>query len=139
MGDLTKNFSRREFACHCCGALPVNWAADGVPPLVTALQELRDQVGAPVTVVSGYRCPKHNREVGGAKNSQHVLGMAADIVIPGKSVKEMYAAACGVEAFEEGGIGLYPKQGFIHVDVRDYMARWAQVGGKTVDIDEVLG
>lgn len=138
MGDLTKNFSRQEFACHCCGGLPINWASEEVPPLAAALQELRDYAGAPIQVVSGYRCPEHNREVGGAKNSQHVLGKAADIRIPGKSVQEIYSLACGVEAFEEGGIGVYPDQGFVHVDVRGHMARWGQVDGKMVGIDEVV-
>jgi len=138
MGDLTKNFSRREFFCHCCSELPEDWTSDETPPLVVALQELRGLAGAPITVVSGYRCPKHNREVGGAQNSYHVLGKAADIVIPGMSVQEIWALASGVAAFEEGGIGFYPDQGFVHVDVRGYMARWAQVDGKTVDIDEVV-
>ena len=45
------------------------------------LQPLRDYVGAPVVINSGYRCPKLNEAVGGVKNSQHCRGEAADIRI----------------------------------------------------------
>lgn len=46
---------------------------------MSKLQALRDAFGAPIEVPSGYRCPDHNRNVGGAKSSQHVKGNAADI------------------------------------------------------------
>ena len=45
------------------------------------LQPLRDYVGAPVHINSGYRCPELNMAVGGVKNSQHCRGEAADIRI----------------------------------------------------------
>ena len=45
------------------------------------LQPLRDYVGAPVHINSGYRCPELNVAVGGVKNSQHCRGEAADIRI----------------------------------------------------------
>ena len=44
------------------------------------LQPLRDALGTPVNLNSGYRCPSLNRAIGGAKNSQHMTGQAADIV-----------------------------------------------------------
>jgi len=80
MGDLSRNFSRSEFACRCCGK------ADIDPRLVDALQELRDLANAPIRVSSGYRCSEHNRAVGGAKQSRHLRGHAADIVIKSLSV-----------------------------------------------------
>ena len=43
------------------------------------LDPLREAYGKPITVTSGYRCPKLNTAVKGAKNSQHVKGQAADI------------------------------------------------------------
>jgi hypothetical protein len=46
---------------------------------VEVLQPIRDAWGQPIVVTSGYRCPKLNACVGGVKNSQHVLGQAADI------------------------------------------------------------
>ncbi len=47
---------------------------------VNVLQPLRDALGTPVNLNSGYRCPSLNRAIGGAKNSQHMTGQAADIV-----------------------------------------------------------
>jgi len=46
------------------------------------LEPLRTQVGVPVHITSGYRSPALNRAIGGVKNSQHMLGQAADIHIP---------------------------------------------------------
>ena len=46
---------------------------------VHILQPLRDAIGEPLTVSSGYRCPALNRAVQGAADSQHVLGQAADL------------------------------------------------------------
>lgn len=43
------------------------------------LQPLRDMYGRPITVNSGYRSPVVNKQVGGAKNSQHIRGEAVDI------------------------------------------------------------
>jgi len=43
------------------------------------LDPLREQYGKPIRVTSGYRCPKLNNLVGGAPNSQHMRGEAADI------------------------------------------------------------
>ncbi|WP_418308481.1 YcbK family protein, partial [Parasutterella sp.] len=47
--------------------------------LYQLLEEIRDEFGKPIVVNSGYRSPEHNKNIGGAKNSYHVKGMAADI------------------------------------------------------------
>jgi uncharacterized protein YcbK (DUF882 family) len=67
--------------------------------------------GHPIRIVSGYRCPPHNKAVGGAKNSQHMYGSAADI--PGGIVSPAHAARAGFT-----GLGI---QGgwCVHLDVRD--------------------
>jgi len=59
--------------------------------LATGLELVRHLVGGPVVISSGYRSPKLNEAVGGAKNSQHMTGKAADITVPGMSVKEVMA------------------------------------------------
>lgn len=51
------------------------------------LQPLRDAMGEPIKIGSGYRCPQLNRAVGGVSNSQHVKGEAADLCIDGDKVK----------------------------------------------------
>ena len=47
--------------------------------LAALLEQVRSLVGAPIAISSGYRSPALNRAVGGAANSAHVLGLAADI------------------------------------------------------------
>jgi hypothetical protein len=53
---------------------------DNIVALVdNVLDPAREEFGGPVTVNSGYRCPKHNLAVGGVVNSQHMKGEAADL------------------------------------------------------------
>lgn len=47
------------------------------------LDPIRDKFCAPVIITSGYRCPQVNKLVGGANNSQHMSGCAADFHIKG--------------------------------------------------------
>lgn len=104
------------------------------PRLANALQELRDILGKPIKILSGYRCIKNNAESGGGKNSQHLYGKAADITAPGVALKALYEASLMVEAFEKGGIGYYPDNSFIHVDVRLGRARWARIKKNKRDV-----
>lgn len=126
MGDLTRNFSRWEFMCRDCGK---SWPGDR---LVDGLQDLRSSTGRRIDITCGCRCRSENRRVGGAAGSRHVIGDGADIAIDGMTVREMYGAACEIAVFAKGGIGLYPQEGFIHVDARGCKARW----GRLWDIDE---
>lgn len=111
VGDLTRNFSRSELDCPCCGTFIRN------DRLLRGLQTLRDLVGGPIHVNSGTRCWRHNSAVGGSPKSQHVDGAAADIWAYGATWKQLAALAETVPEFASGGIGRYPKQHFIHVDV----------------------
>ena len=74
-----KHFKEREFACKCCGQLPPSMRANIVALVDNVLDPAREEFGGPVTVNSGYRCPKHNLAVGGVVNSQHMKGEAADV------------------------------------------------------------
>ena len=74
-----KWFKEKEFACKCCGQLPP-LARENVKALVReVLDPVREKLGMPIVVNSGYRCERHNKDVGGVKNSQHLVGQAADI------------------------------------------------------------
>lgn len=116
---LSEHFLASEFACSCCNVSNVN------PKLIAALEQLRAIVQKPINITSGYRCKKHNaRTPGAAHNSQHTLGNAADIHVRGLSVVQLAAAALEVPDFKNGGIGQYPRNGFVHVDVRGSRARW---------------
>ena len=71
------NFS--EFACRCCGRIPPGVRGNIEALVDNVLDPARRVFGGPVSVSSGYRCPKHNAEVGGVGGSQHLKGEAADI------------------------------------------------------------
>ena len=120
MGDLSLHFNRAEFACRCgCGF--GTRVGDVSQALVRVLEQIRMQFDAPVAVVSGCRCSKHNRSVGGAIASQHVRGTAADIKVQGvspKSVADWLSAAYP----RTYGIGRY--RTWTHIDVRLSPSRW---------------
>jgi len=107
---ISKHFTYQELACRHCGIAAVD------PVLVCCLEDLRKRIGQPLPVISGYRCPQHNRAVGGAPRSFHVLGQAADI--PRGLVRPAVATAAGFR-------GLGTRDGWVtHVDVRPHPARW---------------
>lgn len=112
---LSPHFAEAEFACRCCGMVRVNIR------LVHMLEQMREQLGGkPVVITSGYRCAAHNRAVGGAQQSQHLLGNAADIVVANVASNEVAAVS---EKIGFPGLGRYA--GFTHVDVRiGKYARW---------------
>lgn len=111
MGDLSPHFSTAEFRCRHCGRVIR-------PPeqLVQVLERIRSITGKPLAIQSGYRCDEHNRRVGGAQRSQHLLGRAADI--PEGRATLGQARAAGAT-----GVGL--RNGWaVHVDVRPQPATW---------------
>lgn len=73
-----------EYRCRCCGALPPDlYAADGelgveYGILFRAFEEIRAGLGGPISV-SGFRCPKRNKAVGGEDMSVHLFGLALDL------------------------------------------------------------
>lgn len=56
------------------------------------LQPLRDKLGQPIKISSGYRCRKLNKLVGGVETSQHRKGQAADIYVNGLTPYEIAKA-----------------------------------------------
>lgn len=73
---LHEHFRRREFACNCgCGFDTVD------AETLEVLASVRKHFRKPVYITSGARCAEHNRDVGGAPNSQHLYGRAADIKV----------------------------------------------------------
>lgn len=66
-------FSEKELACRCgCGYMP---------KLVTValLNQIREDYGKPINVVSGARCKPYNVRIGGATASEHTKGNAVDL------------------------------------------------------------
>jgi zinc D-Ala-D-Ala carboxypeptidase len=122
------HFTERELACKHCGTQGCT------DELKQALDQYRKIVGLPVIVQDAFRCNEHNAVVSLVSKSQHPVGTAADIAVPGLTLQEMYNAALRVPIFCYGGIGVYDKN-FIHVDVRHSgIARWAFVGSKELPV-----
>ena len=118
-----KNFDESEFACNHCNQLPEQGIDDR---LIKILNTAREIVGAPIHVTSGYRCPVHNKNVGGAPQSYHMRGQAADVYCDGIDVyglKKAIRTAMEQECIE-GGLQEYDNQGFVHVDTRGYWCEW---------------
>jgi uncharacterized protein YcbK (DUF882 family) len=112
-------------ACREIDALLRDYRTGDIAPISTRLLDLlhaiRTRIGtdAPFEVVSGYRSPKTNARLatasrGVARKSLHMQGMAVDIRVPHCSLQRLRAVAADLKG---GGVGYYPKSGFVHVDV----------------------
>lgn len=101
------------------------------PRLIAILSQLSTFYGRTLQLISGHRAPHAN---GTSETSQHTLGRAADIRIPGVTIQELKKVAIKLGA---RGVGLYPEKGFVHVDVRDkqrYYWVWTARAGEQADM-----
>ena len=104
--NLTPNFKVREFACK-----------DGTDKilidleLLALLQLIRDTMGTPITINSGYRTAKHNKRVGGASNSYHLYGRAFDCDSENNNKFGYLANGLGIK-------GIIHYDTFTHIDTR---------------------
>ena len=122
MGYLSRHFSRWEFACKCAGAKCYKSGDPCVDiGLIEMLQAVRNHFKQTVIITSGSRCVKHNNAIGGATNSFHLQGRAADIKV--RFIKpHLVYEYLNAEYPNHGGLGNYPK--FTHVDSRLKKSRW---------------
>ena len=110
----TKNFDITEFACKCgCGENQIQ------QKVIDMVQKIRDRLGLPIRINSGYRCIKYNAEVNGVKGSKHTEGLAADLsCVSGSSY--LFALIADMKARGElpelDYAILYIKKNFVHVD-----------------------
>jgi len=108
-----RHFTPREFTCKCEGLCD---HADRISTeLVAKLDMIRERMGLPITVISGTRCERYNRKVGGKEQSAHVpwtgLSHAADIRCADSTFRFAFLTAA-LPVFRRIGIG----RDFIHVD-----------------------
>lgn len=94
---------------------PIN---TGLLDLLNALS-IQLKTAKPFHIISGYRSPSTNNKLrhrsrGVASKSLHLVGKAIDIRVPNVSTRALRDTAVKIEG---GGVGYYPKAGFVHVDV----------------------
>lgn len=119
--QLTKNFRAREIHCQGVGCCTESVISKRIMDLA---QAIRDDLGEPLTIAtsggSGYRCPTHNAEVGGAGNSLHMAGNAVDIHY--KDPDKLKAAV--LRHLTDGEVGLYPWGCHVGVWNRGYVSQF---------------
>ena len=108
-----------------------DWRANEVHPIQTGVLDLLYTLGRNLDtncrfeLTCGYRSPQtnamlHSLDSEVATHSLHMKGQAADITLPGRSLRNLHEAAL---ALRLGGVGYYPDDNFIHVDV-GRVRRW---------------
>lgn len=85
--------------------------------LVDYLQKARENFGVPIVITSAYRTEEYNKKVGGAKNSYHLKGQAADHHAKGKV--DLWELARFYERIGCKGIIIYQTFGSVHIDMRE--------------------
>lgn len=108
-----KYFKIKEFVCRGSGENEIQ------QELIDRLDKLREEFGQSIRVTSGYRSPEYNKKIGGAPNSTHMLGIAADLAA--RDLDRLYELA--QKYFMAVGDGR--KKGFIHIDLRQELRRWS--------------
>ena len=97
--DDIEHFTRDEFKCKCGGKYCNGYPAEPDERMVRIANQLRKNLGVPITIVSGLRCKTWNAIQGGVSNSQHMYGEAADIYAKGVAQSRVEA-----ELDEIGGV-----------------------------------
>ena len=114
MGDLSEHFNHADFKCHCPECRGEGYRIH--LGLVGAIEMIADHFQKPIKILSGFWCEKYFEKLKKEKPSFHCKGKAAHFAIEGAPLNEIFAFAETVP--ELNGIGLYPQEGFIHVDTR---------------------
>lgn len=127
--QLTPHFNVSEFRCKCGGSHDTQLDSnlvDKLEKLFSALKCLK------IIVNSGYRCPAHDKNIGGNGYGQHTKGTAADIVCYDKNGKKISSkiVCCAAQDLGFGGIAnIDSTYTATHVDIRTSL-KW--YGDETV-------
>ena len=98
---LSKNFTREEFKCPCgCTRQMVD------SELVEKMQAVREKLGKPIKITSGYRCIPHNAAVKGSSGSKHRYGMAADWRMKDRDINPVALGIIAAQSIGEPGTQL---------------------------------
>jgi len=118
---IAEYITREEFECPCCGKFPPDFNEDNPMELYQKLFDsfaiIRKKYGSPIHISSGYRCPTHNKAIGGNQISVHMFGLALDLDLP--NVEETHKVAGIIEKhLPHLRMGIYTQgASFIHIDI----------------------
>lgn len=113
MGNLSENFSHRDFACKCpeCkGAYRIHLGLVGILEMIAVHFKKRPRI------VSGYFCEAFTEKLNRDKVSWHSKGKAANISIEGVPAAEVFKFTETIEGVN--GLGFYPEENMVHIDTR---------------------
>ena len=124
--QVTKNFNLKELEYY--DKIPTE-LLDNARNLCKNLQKIRDTVGKPLKILSGYRSWARQQIVNpSVKKSLHMEAMAADLQVDGMTATELHKIILNLIEKKEivnGGVGIYLKSNFVHFDIRpNGPARW---------------
>lgn len=124
MIPLTRNFTLDELT-YSRIAIENGW--DNTPQPIAAaalrqlavhlLQPLRDRLGQPIAVTSGYRSPRVNRAAGGVLRSAHLRGEAADCFCAAGPERLLAVLLASGLAFDQAIV--YKRKRFLHLSYRE--------------------
>ena len=109
---VSEHFRYTDFLCPCCDTVKL---VPGFFRHISLLERLQGETGIPVIVTSGYRCTGHNKRIGGAPRSWHML-FATDITTEAADPEELRRLFESALDIGFGGIGRYETH--IHLDLR---------------------
>jgi uncharacterized protein YcbK (DUF882 family) len=103
----SRYFDESEFWCSCCQMQDMNSV------LISMLDQARGLADVPFVITSGYRCKRHNAQIGGVPTSAHTFGLAVDIACSSSRLRFRILRALIKAGFHRIGIA----KSFIHVDI----------------------
>lgn len=116
--QLSPHFNAREFRCQCGQSHETLIASELVDKLETLYTALNC---SKIIVTSGYRCPEHDKAVGGTSSGQHTKGTAADVCCYGQDGQPISSktVCCKAQDLGFGGIAnITSSYQYTHLDVR---------------------
>lgn len=116
--QLSPHFNAREFRCQCGQSHETLIASELVDKLETIYTALNC---SKIIVTSGYRCPEHDKAVGGTSSGQHTKGTAADVCCYGQDGQPISSktVCCKAQDLGFGGIAnITSSYQYTHLDVR---------------------
>jgi zinc D-Ala-D-Ala carboxypeptidase len=110
LGELTDSAAATRLGID---NTPAPIVVDNLVLIAATLEQIRALVGRPIVVSSGYRCAAVNKAVGSGPTSAHILGLAADITVPGMTAR---------------ALALLIREGGVVLDQLIYEGTWVHVG-----------